>query len=105
MYIVSVSCGCCKSRYRWCIYCNAIHVCFKCSMFQMFYFFRHMLQVFYLGVAKVDLDVGFVAMATHVCYKCMFRMFDLFQTYLCNCVHLGVAKVDLDIAYVAMTIL
>jgi hypothetical protein len=38
--------------------------------------------VFHLGVAKVDLDVTFVVIATHVCCKCMFEMFDLFQKYV-----------------------
>ena len=45
-------------------------VCFKC--------FRGMLQVFYIGVAKIDRDVAHVAMAIHVCFKCMFRLFNLF---------------------------
>jgi hypothetical protein len=34
-----------------------IHVCFKC-MFEMFHLSRQMLQVFYLNVAKVNLDVA-----------------------------------------------
>ena len=43
-----------------------------------------MLQVFYMNVAKVHLDVVFVAMAIHVCCKCMFQIFHLFQTYVVN---------------------
>ena len=34
--------------------------------------FRFMLQVFHLDVAKVDLDVAYVAIAIHVCLKRMF---------------------------------
>jgi hypothetical protein len=40
-----------------------------------------MLQVFHLDVAKVDLDVAYVAMTIHACFK---RMFHLFQTYVAN---------------------
>ena len=50
-----------------------------------------MLQVFRIGVAKVDCDVAkvdqdvvHVAMAIHVCFKCMFQMFYLFQTYVAS---------------------
>jgi hypothetical protein len=42
--------------------------CFKC-----FRCFRGMLQVFHIGVAKVDRDVAHVVMTMHVCFKCMFR--------------------------------
>jgi hypothetical protein len=59
-YVASVLSGCCKSRSGCCIYCNSYvtSVCSKC-----FICFRHMLQVCHLGVAKVDLDVAYVAMA------------------------------------------
>jgi hypothetical protein len=40
------------------VYAMAIHVCCKC-IFQMFHLFC-MLQLFYLDVARVDLDVSFV---------------------------------------------
>jgi hypothetical protein len=40
-------------------------------MFQVLCF-RGMLQVFRIGVAKVDHDVAHVAMAIHVCFKYMF---------------------------------
>jgi uncharacterized membrane protein (DUF485 family) len=36
-----------------------------------------MLQVFHLDVAKVDLDIAYVAMAIHACFIC-------FQTYVSN---------------------
>jgi hypothetical protein len=39
-----------------------------------------MLQVFHVDVAKVDLDVAYVAMAIHVYCKLLFQMFQLFQT-------------------------
>jgi hypothetical protein len=31
-----------------------------------------MLQVFYLDIAKLDLDIAYVAMVVHTCFKCMF---------------------------------
>jgi hypothetical protein len=37
-----------------------------------------MLQVLHTGVAKVDQDVAYVAIAIHVCCKRLFEMFDLF---------------------------
>ena len=44
------------------------------------------LQVFSIGVVKVDHDVAKVdqdvAMARHVCFKCMFQMFHLYQMYV-----------------------
>ena len=59
------------------LYTYVSSVCSKC-----FIYFRSILQVFHLGVAKVDLDVAFVAMATHVCCKCMFEIFNRFQKYV-----------------------
>ena len=44
--------------------------------------FSGMLQVFRIGVVKVDRDVEHVAMAMHVCFKCIFQMFYLYQTYV-----------------------
>jgi hypothetical protein len=41
-----------------------------------------MLQVLYIGVAKINQDVAHFVMAVHVCFKCMFQMFHLFQTYV-----------------------
>jgi hypothetical protein len=53
--------------------------------------FRGMLQVFRIGVAKVDRDVAkvdrdvaHVAMAMHICFECMFQMFHLYQTYIAS---------------------
>ena len=53
--------------------------CFKC-----FKCFRLTLQVFHLNVAKVDLDVAYVAMAMHACFKRIFQVFCLFQTYVAS---------------------
>jgi hypothetical protein len=43
------------------------------------------LQVFYLDVAKLDLDVAYVAMAIHVCFKRMFQVFRLFSVACYEC--------------------
>jgi hypothetical protein len=63
-------------------------VCFKC-----FTCFRLMLQVFHLDVAKVDLDVAYVAMTIHACFKHIFQV-HLFQTYVAV-FYLDVLNVDL----------
>jgi hypothetical protein len=60
--------------------------CWK-RMFKCFRYFRNMLQVYHLYVAKVDRDVAHVAMAIHVCFKCMFQMF-----------RRDVAKLERDVA-------
>jgi hypothetical protein len=53
--------------------------CFRC--------FRGMLQVFQMGVAKVDQNVAYVAIVVHVCCKGLFPIFHLcFRTYCCKCV-------------------
>jgi hypothetical protein len=44
--------------------------------------FKGILQVLYIFVAKVDLNVAHVIMAIHACFKCMFQMFHLFQMYV-----------------------
>jgi len=43
-----------------------------------------MLQVFSLDVAKVDLDVAYVAMTIHACFNRMFHVFYQFQTYVAS---------------------
>jgi hypothetical protein len=43
-----------------------------------------MLQIFYMDVAEVDLDVAHVATTIHICCKNLFKMFYLFQTYVAN---------------------
>jgi hypothetical protein len=52
-----------------------------------------MLQVFHLDVAKVDLDVAYVAMTIHACFKHIFQV-HLFQTYVAV-FYLDVLNVDL----------
>ena len=63
------------------LYTYVASVCFKC-----FIYFKRMLQVYYLDVAYVAVDI-------HLCCKCIFQMFHLFQTYVaasalyCECFH------------------
>jgi hypothetical protein len=65
---------------RCCIYCYGYTY--------MFHMFRLMLQIFHLDIAKVYLDVEYVAIAIHACCKCfIWRMLQIF--------HLDVPKVDL----------
>jgi hypothetical protein len=63
-----------------------------------------MLQVFPLGVAKLDLDVALVAMLHRYVASLCSKYFICFRRIL-QVFDLGVAKVDLDVAYVAMAIL
>ena len=46
---------------------HVARVCFK-----YFRYFRSMLQVLYIDIAKVDWDVAHVVMVIHVCFKCTF---------------------------------
>jgi hypothetical protein len=56
--------------------------------------FRGLLQVFQIGVAKVDRNVAYVAMVVHVCCKCMLAMFHLcFRTYVASVCYLDVVYV------------
>jgi hypothetical protein len=41
-------------------------------------------QVFHLDIAKVDLDVAYVAMTKYACCKLMFQVFHVLQTYVAN---------------------
>jgi hypothetical protein len=45
-------------------------VCFKC--------FIYMLQLFYLDIAKVDLDVAYVFAMNFKCFRRMLQVFQLF---------------------------
>jgi hypothetical protein len=58
------------------LYTHVLSICFKC--------FRLMLQMFYLDVAKLDLDVAYVAVNIHSCFKRMFQVFHLFQMYVAS---------------------
>jgi hypothetical protein len=46
--------------------------------------FTHVAR-FCLDVAKVDLDVAYVTMATHACFKSMFQVFHLFPDVCYKC--------------------
>jgi hypothetical protein len=88
-YVTNISPGCCKSRsrccknrFRCCIFLQLLHTYVASVCSKYFIYFRRILQVFHLGVAKIDLDVAFVAMATHVCCICTFQIFHLFQMYV-----------------------
>jgi hypothetical protein len=59
------------------LYMHVLSVCFK--------YFRHMLQVFHINVAKVDLNVVYVAMVIHTCFKRIFQMFCLFLELYYKC--------------------
>jgi hypothetical protein len=48
-------------KYIWMLHNMHVFKCFRCYI--------RMLQVFYLDVAKQDLDVAYVVMAIHVCFK------------------------------------
>ena len=45
-------------------------------------YFRGMLQVFHMDVAKVDHDVAYAASVLEACCKQLFKVFHLFQTYV-----------------------
>jgi hypothetical protein len=80
-YVASVLYWCCKSRLRCCTYCNMFSsVCPKC-----FIYFRRILQVFHLDVAKVYLDVAYTCMlqacvscVSYVCCKCFIWILHMF---------------------------
>ena len=50
--------------------------------------------MFYLDVAKVDLDVAYTCMLQAYVLRCFIRMLQVF--------YLDVVKVDLDVAYTCM---
>jgi hypothetical protein len=61
-----------------------------------------------MDVAKLDMDVAYIAMVVHVCYKGLLPMFHFcFPDVCCKCVYLDVAYVShircicfyLDVAY------
>jgi ABC-type glucose/galactose transport system permease subunit len=56
-----------------------------------------MLQVFYLNVAKVDLNVAYVAMTIHACFKCFICFRRMLQVF-----RLDVSKTNLVGAHVVM---
>jgi hypothetical protein len=58
------------------LYAHVSSVCFKFTCFVL------ILQVLHLNVAKVNLNVAYVAMTLHACLKRMFQVFHPFQTYV-----------------------
>jgi hypothetical protein len=90
-YVVSVLCGCCKSRSRCCICCNGCTHILQASvlnassgffprrmlqvcLFGCYIYFVHMLQVFYLDVAMFyngfQVFLGVFASVSDACFKC-----------------------------------
>jgi hypothetical protein len=70
-------------------YLDVAYVCYSfIGIFKrvpnVFRCFRLILQVFHLDIAKVDIDVAYVAMVVHACFKRIFLVFYLFQTYVAN---------------------
>jgi hypothetical protein len=55
-------------------------------MFQVF-------QLFHTYVAKVGLNVAYVAMAIHACFKYMFEVFHLFFNHMLQVFQLNVSKI------------
>lgn len=56
-------------------------ICFMC-----FRYFKGILQVLYMDVAKLDRDFAYVVMAVHVCCKrcskCFFCFFQMYVVFL-----------------------
>jgi hypothetical protein len=70
--------------YIWMLHTLLWLACFK-RMFQVFHMFADSCcNCFHLDVAKVDLDVAYVAMAIHAYFKHMFQVFHMFQTYIAS---------------------
>jgi len=67
------------------LYTYVSSVCSDC-----FICFRHMLQVFHLDVAKVDLDAVYICMVASVClrFKHMFLLFHLDVVYILQWLHM-----------------
>jgi hypothetical protein len=63
-----------------------VHVALKAHVasicFKYFRCFRCMFQEFHLNVAKVHLDVVYVAIAIYTCCKRMFQVIHVFKTYI-----------------------
>jgi hypothetical protein len=84
------------------------NVCFKC-----FRYFKGMMQLLHMNVAKVYRDVAhvaYLASVTEVCCKRLFKMFYLFQMYVvatsvlsgyCICFTYMLQEFYLDVAYVS----
>jgi hypothetical protein len=55
--------------------------------FKCFIYFRDMLQLFHMDVAKLDRDVAYIASVCRQCFNC-------FLDVCCKCVYLDVAYVS-----------
>jgi hypothetical protein len=66
------------------LYPHVSRVCFKCFICVIL-----MLQLFHLDVAKVELDIAYVAMPIHACFKCFVCFRRMLQMF-----YLDVSKVD-----------
>ena len=71
------------------LYVYVSSVCSNC-----FICFRRILQVFYVDVARVDLDVAYTCMLQAYVSKCFKRILQVF--------YLDVAKIELNVAYTCM---
>jgi hypothetical protein len=69
---------------------HVANVSFKC-----FRYFKGMLQMFHMDVAKVNRDIAHVIMVVYLCFKCMFCFRRMLQVF-----YLDVAKVDLNVTYI-----
>jgi hypothetical protein len=78
MHVSNVLSGCCRSVSRCLHNMHVASVCFKC-----FRCFICMLQVFYLDVAKLDLDVACVYNGFQV-FLGVLQVFQLFRTYVAS---------------------
>jgi hypothetical protein len=81
---------------------------FQLYVSSVFRCFRGMLQVFRTDVAKIDLDIAYVAVVVHVCCKRLFLMFHPFLRHMlqvcltkcCICFIYTLQVFYLDVAYV-----
>jgi hypothetical protein len=71
------------------LYPHVSSACFECCAC-----FILTLQVFYLDVVKVDLDVAYVATTIHACFKCFICFRHMLQIF-----YLDVSKVDWGVAH------
>jgi hypothetical protein len=77
-YVTCVVYRCWKSRSRCCICCNCCIRMFQVYVPNISSILDECCNCVCLHVAKVDLDVAYVAIAVYVCFKCMFQIFHLF---------------------------
>ena len=91
LHVASVASGCFKSKSGCCTCCNGVStICHKC-----FICFRHILQMFYLDVAKVDLVLHMLQQlqtyVASVCFKCFSCFRHMLQVFYLNIAYVAVA--------------